>query len=99
MQKLSRDFVILFAMVLSVVFISTFFILVINGSMKLVFESIVFILFVLSGLLSIALYFYRTFRTCKSLSHVEEGLKSNIDGNLALNHRDRGALLRDFHRY
>lgn len=90
MQKLSRDFVILFAMVLSVVFISTFFILVINGSMKLVFESIVFILFVLSGLLSIALYFYRTFRTCKSLSHVEEGLKSNIDGNLALNHRDRG---------
>lgn len=93
MQKLKKDIVILLAMILSLVFISSLVLLITNGSVGILFESRVFLLLIISGSLSIALYSYRTVNTFRALSNVEYSLKSNIDGNLAIKHCHSGLCL------
>lgn len=90
MQKLGKDMVILLAIILSVVFLATFLFLFIDGSLAALSQSFVFILFVISGLLSTILFAFRTFYTCGAIRKIEFRLENNIDGNLAMNHRSGG---------
>lgn len=90
MHKLKKDIVILLAMALSLVFLASMVFLFIDTSLKDIYKSSAFLVLLLSGLLAIALYAYRAFYTYRTLSKVEYGLKSNIDGNLALKHKYTG---------
>lgn len=91
MQRIKRDFLVFFALILSIVFFALSIISIINGSIYEQFESKLFMLQFLTSVLALFIFSFRSVFTCRRIGLIEEMLKHNVAGNLAVNHKESGA--------